>query len=49
MPEQTKHGKFEIDPNYDEDADLAKRIAEVRTFLEKELRYIGLWKHSIRC
>ena len=37
MPEQTKHGKFEVDPNYNEDADLAKRIAEVRIFLENEL------------
>lgn len=37
MPEQTKHGKFEVDPNYSEDADLAKRIAEVRIFLENEL------------
>lgn len=37
MPEQIKHGKFEIDPNYDEAADLAKRISEVRVFLENEL------------
>lgn len=40
MPKKSKHGKFEIDLVYDEEADLAKRIEEVRAFLEKELIYI---------
>jgi hypothetical protein len=40
MPEQTKHGKFEIDPNYDEEADIAKRITEARAYLNNELTII---------
>ena len=40
MPVQTTHGKFEIDPAYDEAKDLAKRIDDVRAFLEKELAAI---------
>ena len=37
MPEITNHGKFEMDPAYDREQDLAKEIELVRTFLETEL------------
>ena len=40
MPVQTSHGKFEIDPAYDEEKDLAKRMDDVRAFLDKELAVI---------
>ena len=40
MPVQTSHGKFEIDPAYDEEKDLTKRIDEARAFLEKNLAII---------
>ena len=37
MPSPEKYSKFVVDPNYDEEKDLAKSIEDVRTFLEKEL------------
>lgn len=37
MPIQTVQGKFEIDPAYDENKDLADTIGKVRSVLEKEL------------
>lgn len=37
MPEVTVHDNFEVRPDYDEAAHLAKEIAAVRTYLEKEL------------
>ena len=37
MPEITNHGKFEIDPAYNLEQDLAKEIELVRRFLETEL------------
>ena len=37
MPKQTKHGKFEVGPAYDEDADLTRSIEDVRALLKKEL------------
>lgn len=40
MPKQTIHSKFEIDPAYDEEKSLVKRIEDSRTFLEKELAII---------
>lgn len=40
MPVQTSHGKFETDPAYDEEKDLAQRIDDVRAVLEKELAAI---------
>lgn len=40
MPIQTNHGKFEVDPNFDEEKYLTERIADVRAFLDKELAYI---------
>ena len=40
MPEITNHGKFEVDPAYDWEQDLAKEIELARKFLEKELTEI---------
>ena len=40
MPEITIHGKFVVDPSYDQDKDLAKEIESVRDYLEKELSAI---------
>lgn len=40
MPKTTIYGKFEVDPNYDETADLERSIAEARTYLEKEVACI---------
>ena len=40
MPVQTNHGKFEVDPNFDEEKYLTERITEVRAFLNKELACI---------
>lgn len=40
MPEITSCGKFEVDPNYDLNQHLAKEIAQVKDFLEKELSAI---------
>ena len=37
MPTPEKYSKFVVDPNYDEEKDLAKSIEDVRAFLEKEL------------
>ena len=37
MPEPKVHCKFEIDPDYDEEKDVAKSIADIQAFLEKEL------------
>ena len=37
MPKVTEHDKFEISPDYDETAHLAREIAAIRTYLEKEL------------
>ena len=40
MPEIINHGKFVVDPSYDQDKDLAKEIESVRDYLEKELSAI---------
>ena len=37
MPEVTVHNKFEMRPDYDEAAHLAKEISDVRAYLEQEL------------
>lgn len=37
MPTQTKHGKFEVDPYYDEDKALFHDVEYIRAYLEKEL------------
>ena len=37
MPKISIHSKFEVRPDYDEDAELTKSIADVRAYLEKEL------------
>ncbi len=37
MPKVTVHDKFEVRPDYDEDAHLTEEIAAVRAYLEKEL------------
>lgn len=40
MPEITNHGKFEVDPNYDRDQDLARTIESAQIFLENKLSAI---------
>ena len=40
MPTLSKHGKFIVDPNYDEEKDLSNSIAETRNFLRNELSEI---------
>lgn len=40
MPEITNHGKFVVDPSYDQDKDLAKEIESARVYLVKELSAI---------
>lgn len=40
MPEITNHGKFVVDPSYDQDKELAKEIKSTRVYLEKELSAI---------
>lgn len=40
MPEITNHGKFEVDPNYDRDQDLARTIESAQMFLENKLSAI---------
>ena len=40
MPEVKNHGKFEIDPNYDRDKDLARTIDSAQVFLQSKLSAI---------
>ena len=40
MPEITNHGKFEVDPNYDRDQELARTIESAQIFLENKLSAI---------